>query len=101
LTRSRKVELLEDSGALFTAIPRALLEGRGLRPVARRKLRVFGGDIYYIIERDMSGAVGEYEGRRAVVPVIFGDPEDIPVLDATALESFGYQLDPVTKKLSQ
>ena len=43
-----------DSGALFTAIPRAMLEGLGLRPVARRKLRVFGGDI---IERDMSGAV--------------------------------------------
>ena len=47
----------------------------------------------------MSGAVVEYKGRRAVVPVIFGDPEDIPVFDATALESFGYQLDPVTKKL--
>ena len=94
--RSIKVELLVDSGALFTAIPRAMLEGLGLRPVARRRLRVFGGDI---IERDMSGAVVEYEGKRAVVPVIFGDPEDTPVLGATALESLGYQLDPITKKL--
>jgi predicted aspartyl protease len=94
--RSIKVELLVDSGALFTAIPRAMREGLGLRLVARRKLRVFGGDI---IERDMSGAVVEYEGKRAVVPVIFGDPEDTPVLGATALESLGYQLDPITKKL--
>jgi len=47
----------------------------------------------------MSGAVVEYEGKRAVVPVIFGGPEDTPVLDATALESLGYQLDPATKKL--
>ena len=40
--RSIKVELLMDSGALFTAIPLALHEGLGLRPVARRKLRAFG-----------------------------------------------------------
>ncbi len=96
LSKWRKVELLVDSGVLFTAIPRDLLEGLGLRAVARRKLRVFGGDI---IEREMSGAVVEYEGKRAVVPVIFGDPEDISVLGATALESLGYQLDPVTKEL--
>jgi len=44
--RSIKVKLLVDSGALFTAIPRAMLEGLGLRSVARRRLRVFGGDIY-------------------------------------------------------
>jgi predicted aspartyl protease len=73
-----------------------MLEGLGLRPVARRKIRIFGGDV---IERDMSGAVVEYEGKRAVVPVTFGGPEDTPVLGATALESLGYQLDPVTKKL--
>ena len=57
LTESIKVELLVDSGALFTAIPRTLLEGLGLRPVARRKLRGFGGGI---IERDMGVAVVEY-----------------------------------------
>ncbi|MEA2033654.1 MAG: hypothetical protein U9N41_08750 [Euryarchaeota archaeon] len=96
LTMWRKIELLVDSGALFTAIPRGLLEELGLTPVARRRLKVFGGDI---IERDIGGAVVEHEGKRAVVPIIFGDAEDIPVLGATALESLGYQLDPVTKEL--
>jgi hypothetical protein len=33
------------------------------------------------------------------VPIVFGEPEDIPVLGATALESLGYQIDPVSKKL--
>jgi hypothetical protein len=41
----------------------------------------------------------EYDSERAIVPVIFGEPEDIPVLGITALESLGYQLDPVRKKL--
>lgn len=38
-------------------------------------------------------------GKRAVVPVIFANTGDISVLGATALESLGYQLDPVTKEL--
>jgi predicted aspartyl protease len=41
----------------------------------------------------------EYGERRAIVPIIFGEPEDIPVLGATALESLGYQIDPISKKL--
>jgi len=96
LTGEEEVEVLVDSGALFTAIPRPILEGLGLKPITRRKLRVYGGDV---VERDIGGAAVEYEGRRAVVPIIFGEPEDIPVLGATALESLGYQIDPLTKKL--
>jgi hypothetical protein len=30
---------------------------------------------------------------------MFGEPEDMPVLGTTALESLGYQLDPVSKRL--
>jgi hypothetical protein len=41
----------------------------------------------------------EYGERRAIVPIIFGEPEDIPVLGATALESLSYQIDPISKKL--
>ena len=96
LTRWEDVEVLVDSGAVFTSIPRSILEGLRLKPVARQKLRVYGGGV---VERDLGGAAVEYEGRRAVVPIVFGEPEDIPVLGATALESLGYQLDPVSKRL--
>ena len=85
-----------DSGALFTSIPRSILERLGLKPVARQRLRVYGGGI---VERDVGGAIVEYVERRALVPIVFGEPEDVPVLGATALESLGYQVDPVSKKL--
>jgi predicted aspartyl protease len=52
-----------------------------------------------VVERDIGGAAVEYGERRAVVPVVFGEPEDTPVLGATALESLGYQVDPVSKRL--
>jgi clan AA aspartic protease len=96
LSKHEDVELMVDSGALFTSIPRSVLEKLGLRPVARHRLRVFSGEV---VERDVGGAVVEYEGRRAVVPVVFGEPGDAPVLGVTALEALGYQLDPVTKRL--
>jgi predicted aspartyl protease len=96
LTRWEDVEVLVDSGALFTSIPRSILEGLGLKPIARQKLRVYGGGF---IERDVGGAAVEYGERRAVVPIVFGEPKDIPVLGATALESLGYQVDPVSKML--
>ncbi|MEM2179058.1 MAG: aspartyl protease family protein [Candidatus Methanomethylicaceae archaeon] len=96
MSKSDVVELLIDTGAVFTSIPRSILEKLGLKPLGRRKLRVYGGGI---VERDVGVAVFEYENTRAGAPVIFGEPEDTLVLGATSLEALGYQVDPVTKKL--
>jgi predicted aspartyl protease len=85
-----------DSEALFTSIPRPILERLGFKPITRQKLRVYGGRI---VERDVGGAVVEYGERRAIVPIVFGEPDDTPVLGATALEALGYQVDPVSKRL--
>jgi aspartyl protease family protein len=94
--KTAKVNLLLDSKALFSSVLGELLQKMELRPVERRKLKVYGG---MTVERDISSAVIEYQGHRATVPVIFAEPQDTSVLGATALESLGYELDPVTKKL--
>jgi aspartyl protease family protein len=96
LTKWEDVEVLVDSGVLFTSMPRSVLERLGFKPIARRKLRVYGGGL---VERDIGGVVVEYEGQRAIVPVIFGEEGGIPVLGVAALEALGYQIDPVSKKL--
>lgn len=96
LTKSNEVNLLVDSGAIFTSIPRNMLEKLELKPIDREKLKVYGGAI---VERDIGWTMIEYGGKRRVVPVIFGEPEDTPILGATSLEALGYQIDPVTKKL--
>jgi predicted aspartyl protease len=96
LAKSESIKLLVDTGAIFTSVPRDLLDGLGITPVTRRKLKIYGGAA---VEREIGGAVIEHGGKRAVVPVIFGEPDDTAVLGATALESLGYQLDPVTKEL--
>ncbi|MEM2448664.1 MAG: hypothetical protein QXT14_06930, partial [Candidatus Bathyarchaeia archaeon] len=95
-TRSEDVELLVDSSAIFTSIPGEVLKSLGLKPVDRERLRVYGGAV---VERDIGWALIEYGGKRRVVPVIFGEKDDASILGATSLESLGFQVDPVTKKL--
>jgi aspartyl protease family protein len=92
----KDIDLLVDSGAVFTSIPRKVLEELDLSPIDRERLRVYGGAT---VERDIGWALVEYGGKRRVVPVIFGEGGDAPVLGATTLEALGYQVDPVTKRL--
>lgn len=96
MSKSYAVELLVDTGAIFTSVPRSLLEKLGLKPIDRKRLRVYGGAV---VERDVGVVILEYEGSRAGAPVIFGEPDDSPVLGATSLEALGYQVDPTTKRL--
>lgn len=89
--KALEVSEIVDTGAIYSVIPRKVLEELGIKPLERRRFRAFGG----YIERDV-GEVGiELMGRRRTVTVIFGEAEDLVVLGITALEAFGLELDPV------
>ena len=90
------VKLLVDTGAVLTAVPKEILESLGIKPIGKRKLRVFGGQV---IERDVGAALIKYSEVQAGVTIVFAEGEDTPVLGATALEALGFQVDPVTKQL--
>jgi len=94
--KKREVELLVDTGAILTAIPRKILEELKIKPVGKRKLRAFGGQI---VERDIGATLIKYAEAYAGTTVVFAEEKDTPVLGATALEALGYQVDPVTKQL--
>jgi clan AA aspartic protease len=96
LTVFKEVELLVDSGAVFTSLPRSILEELGLKPIDKEKLKVYGGAV---VEREVGWASIEFGGKRRVIPVIFGESGDTPVLGVASLEALGYQIDSMTKKL--
>ena len=92
----RAVNLLADSGAMYSIIPRQILDDLRIKPRWRRKFSLANGQK---IERDGSGAlyrIGEYEGH---APVIFGEEGDQSILGVTTLEALGLQVDPVTQQL--
>jgi len=92
-----EVEGIVDTGAVYSVIPRSILEELGVRPLERRRFRAFGG----FVERDV-GEVGVLlMGRRRTVTVIFGEGDDVAVLGVTALEAFGLEVDPVRGTLRE
>jgi len=94
--RSADVELVVDSGAIYSVVPGSLLRQIGVQP---RKVETFGlanggtvrraiGDVYYEIDRSAGAA-----------PVIFGRRGDTSLLGVVTLEALGLQLDPLRRTL--
>jgi len=94
--KSRDVELLVDTGATYTVIPRDVLEDLNIKVLRYVRLRLADNRV---IEKPV-GEVGiEIEGYRAsATPVVFGDP-DIYILGSVTMEQLGLAPDPISKKL--
>jgi predicted aspartyl protease len=91
------VDGVVDIGAMYSVVPRKLLEELEIKSLERRKFRAFGG----YIERDVGEVGVELMGRRRTVTVIFGEADDITVLGVTALEAFGLEVDSVKGTLRE
>ena len=90
------VEFLVDSGAVYSFVPRDVLDRLGIEPHGRERFRLADGSA---IERDRGDAVFVYGERRGAAPVIFGEPGDATLLGAVTLESLGLVLDAIRRDL--
>jgi clan AA aspartic protease len=93
---TEKVELLVDSGAIYSVVPQAVLERLGIRPLATEEFRLADGSK---LVRKKGGALFKYGERVGVADVIFGEAEDGQLLGAFTLESLGLVLDPLRREL--
>ncbi len=93
---TRKLELLIDSGAIYSVIPTPVLEGLGIKPLAEQEFRLADGSK---ITRRKGIALFKYGDRIGGADVIFGEPEDSTLLGAFTLEALGLALDPLRREL--
>jgi len=93
--KAKGVELLVDTGAVYTVLPRSLLEELGVEPMGKRRFRLADNRV---VERDV-GIVGiEIKGIKTHTPVVFGD-EGVYLLGVVTLEELGLEVDPVSGEL--
>ncbi len=91
----RNVDLLADTGAVYTVLPRSLLESLGVKSVGVRRFKLADGRI---VERDV-GIIGiEVQGIGTHTTAVFGD-EDVHLLGVVTLEELGLEVDPVKGEL--
>lgn len=91
-----EIELLVDTGAIYSVIPAEVLAGLGIEPLAEETFGLADGTkrTYPVGE-----AFFELGGRRATSKVVFGPPGVTPLLGALTLESLGLMVNPVTREL--
>jgi predicted aspartyl protease len=90
------VSLLVDAGATLSWIPWEVLDRLGAIVFSRLPFERADGRR---LERDVTTVLLTVDGRKAPVPVAFGEAGEAAVLGATALESLGLLVDPVAQKL--
>ena len=91
------VRVLVDTGAMFSVLPASLLDKLGVWRRQGRRFRGFGGTL----TRDTGTVNMSYEGAEEGVTAIFGAEDDTPVMGVTALETLGFEVDPVGEKLNR
>ena len=96
LARHAEVDLLVDTGATLTWVPREIVERLGMPRLRRRPFLVADGRT---VERETAGAVVQLNGCEASVTVVVAEPGDGHLLGATALESLGFAVDPINRQL--
>ena len=94
--KSREVELVVDTGSIFTWISRRVLEEIGIKPRWIKKFKTIDGRV---IERATGIAIIAYENYEGVIEVVFAEEGDAEVLGVTTLETLGLEVDPTTGKL--
>lgn len=96
LARRTNVEVLVDTGAVYSIIPGKLLRELGVQPSVRKSFKAADSRS---LERLLADITLFYNGEQGATRVIFGEPDDAPVLGLHALETLGLEVDVVTGEL--
>ena len=91
-------ELLIDSGAVYSVVPKPILEQLGIRPLAEQEFRLADGSR---ITRTKGTAIFRYGERIGGADVIFGEEGDSQLLGAFTLEALGLSLDALRRELRE
>lgn len=96
--RTNRLELdcLVDTGAIYTMLPRDLLEGIGTRATGVRRFKLANARVE---EYQVGEAYVEIQGIGATSLVVFGPEKSTPLIGVTTLELLGFEADPVSGQL--
>lgn len=91
-----ELELLVDSGAVFSVVPGSILDGLDVARVERNEFTLADGTHVAYDVGEVTFAVGN---RAYTSKVVFAPEGVTPLLGALTLESLGLMLNPVTREL--
>ncbi len=94
--RHTEVELVVDTRATLSWVPREVIEQLGVPRLNRRPFLLADGRT---IERETAGAMVQWDGSQGIVTLVVAEPGDGRLLGATTLEILGFGVDPINRRL--
>jgi clan AA aspartic protease len=94
--RYQEVDLLVDTGAIYTVLNGKKLRELGIESVDKMESYSINNQR---LTRDVGVSLIEVMGRRWLTSVIFGEEGDNEALGVTTLEQLGLQIDPVSRQI--
>jgi clan AA aspartic protease len=91
----REVEVLVDTGAIYSVLPSSLLKSMNVPVIGVRRFKLANNQV---VEREVGVISVEVQGIRAHTLAVFGN-EGVHLLGVTALEELGLEVDPIKGEL--
>jgi len=95
-SRFAEVDMVVDSGAIYSVVPARVLRAVGVAP---RETQAFGLANGESVRREIGDVRYEIGERSGAAPVIFGRRGDASLLGVVTLEALGLRLDPLRRRL--
>ena len=92
---AEEIRVLVDTGATLSVFPASLLDKMRVERIGRRRFRGFGG----VVTRDVGTVNMRYGDATVGVTAVFGDEGAPAIMGVTALETLGYNVNPVDGEL--
>jgi len=96
--RSKEMERIADTGAIYTAIPEDILKDLGIVAREKRRFKTGSGELK---ELPVGEAYIEIAGKGVTSIVAFLPRGATPLLGVTTLELLGLKVDPITGSLNR
>ena len=94
--RFAEVDMVVDSGAIYSVVAAGVLRRLGVEPRAKQVFSLANGAS---VRREMGDVRYEIGDRSGAAPVIFGRRGDAPLLGVVTLEALGLRLDQLRRQL--
>ena len=95
-SRFAEVDMVVDSGAIYSVVPTGVLRRIGVEPRETHEFSLANGES---VRRDVGDVRYEIDERSGAAPVIFGRRGDAPLLGVVTLEALALHLDPLRRRL--